>query len=487
MSLSSGADDAAGPSRLEVRGDHALAMARPLLLAVALWQFLERGRYPEVAVSCVFQLWRAHVARGRWPACATDLSGRDAEARAPPVLNSRTSAASFACIEQLGVRPPPAGGWVPREAKEDADVDGSAEGHTEWWSNVRDGEWIYHSAEDKYFHLPSNSLWERRDSDSCDPDASPHTYCRVDALHLQALSHFATSMDTALVPMAWKAWAQYTRRRTGRGRTLRPPPEPCEAEGSQEAASEGDAEVEWRSQLASGERTTPPSAAGADERAQGDAAFSRGQGSPDAAAGRGANAPADLAAEAELLDAAAASIVQLSAGQKAANLMKAPSLAVLTSTADSSELTKALQRADEESSLLGDGRRGWCLCFRVRGRSSRKRCMAYSLSAPTTVEATPKMAGAEVLAKSTAVTGRDGPAGDPHASAVACREAEIKDPPPPREATKLGRLGACEGVLDQHVQRLEQFLAEVKRNPQRLVTHVERRRAEKSAAAFRVL
>uniref|UniRef100_A0A7S0B650 Uncharacterized protein n=1 Tax=Pyrodinium bahamense TaxID=73915 RepID=A0A7S0B650_9DINO len=56
------------------------------------------------------------------------------------------------------------------------------------------------------------------------------------------------------------------------------------------------------------------------------------------------------------------------------------------------------------------------------------------------------------------------------------QRSPVKDAPRPSSDT-----------VDRHMRRLEQFLAEVKKNPQRLVTHVERRRAEKTHLAYIVV
>mmetsp|Transcript_104112 Transcript_104112/g.303967 ORF Transcript_104112/g.303967 Transcript_104112/m.303967 type:complete len:480 (+) Transcript_104112:80-1519(+) len=479
MSLPSGADIAAGPIRLEQRIDHPLTMARPLLLVIALWQFLERGRYPEVVVSCMFQIWRAHVSRGRWQDAATVISGKDMEAQAPAILNSRTSAASFACIEQLGVTPPPNAGWVPRDeaAESEPGIDGlKKEQHREWWSNMNTVEWIYHSNEDKYFHLPSNSLWERRETECCDPVAGPHTYCRVDAVHLQALSHFAKTMDTALVPMAWKAWVFYWRRRTGRHSVAQPPLAPIE-EGPAEPASKETKESS-RSPHTSNEHPAQRPSSLATESAQGAPAAGREQGSPDAAAGKGPSG--EEKATVELLAVAAAGVDKLVSEKKSPFLRTGSSKVGMQSTADSSELAKALPQtlADraEDGSLAGEKPRGCCLCFRIRGRSKVK----CSTSDSTACEL-PKGVPAEVLEKA-ANTAAGGAARERNSSLVSWTEEEQPEPAPAKQAPQLN----CE-TLERHMRRLELFLTEVKRNPQRLVTHVERRRAEKTHVAFIVL
>lgn len=467
MSLHSGADIAAGPIRLDQRSDNPLTMARPLLLVIALWQFMERDKYPEVVVSFMLQLWRSHLTRGRWPSHPTDISRKDVEAQAPTILNSRTSAASFFSFEQLGVTPPPAGGWVPRDADQETHTD-----HTEWWGNIKTTEWMYHSSEDKYFHVPSSTLWERRETECCDPGASPHTYCRVDAVHLTALSHFAKTMDTALLPMVWKAWTFYTRKRNGRYLAAQRPPEPPPEAGPPRPASIDAAADNSRSLADSGERTDGPYNSAAGEELPGDAAAGKGTFAAE-------DTEAPLApAEVKLLATAAAGVEQLVADPQA--LKKA-----LTSTADTLDAKAPAapipSSPAEANSLLGGRPRGWCLCFRVRGRWSRTRCASESsdvVHMDTGIEVSSKGLGSEVLTKSQ-VGAMPGLGKAAMSSAVSWEEE-------PQETVKEAPKTGFEQV-DKHMRRLHQFLAEVKRNPQRLVTHVEKRRSERTHLAFMVL
>lgn len=125
----------------------------------------------------------------------------------PRVAESRTSAASFACLKSLGVTPPPLSGWVPVPISDGDTSQG------EWHSSDLSPDWIYHTIEERYFHLPTSTLWEQREVECCDPFAPAHTFYRVDAIHLQALAQFARHMDSTLIPLTWKAWVQFTRRR----------------------------------------------------------------------------------------------------------------------------------------------------------------------------------------------------------------------------------------------------------------------------------
>jgi len=170
------------------------------------------------------------------PSPQTDLTLQDLEGRLPKVPESITSAASFACLETLGVLPPPEEGWLPRATAEQTDK----EEEVMWWANVMDQDWIYNGIEDKYFHLPTRSLWEKRDLESCDPLAPPYTFLRLDVMALEALRQFAGSVDRTLVPMVFQAWVRVVakERRTSKApsgpsksssqgvASLKPPPLP---------------------------------------------------------------------------------------------------------------------------------------------------------------------------------------------------------------------------------------------------------------------
>jgi len=200
-----------------------MTSARPCLVAWAFFSYMAHGRHPDLLQRCVFHLWHGCLVKGRWADTCTEVSRLDAEAPAPPTAESKSSAFSFAFPEQLGVNVPPIQGRVPRVSEDEQEEDTlTSPTFVEWYVNTFSTEWIYHTTEEMYFHLPTSSLWERREVTSCDPMAASHTFFRVDAVHLQALSHFASSMDQALVPLAWKAWTRFVRKR--RDRTVNAPP-----------------------------------------------------------------------------------------------------------------------------------------------------------------------------------------------------------------------------------------------------------------------
>mmetsp|Transcript_43072 Transcript_43072/g.108259 ORF Transcript_43072/g.108259 Transcript_43072/m.108259 type:complete len:400 (-) Transcript_43072:1139-2338(-) len=183
--------------------------SRPVLMAFIFRHWGERAKHPEVVLSCLLQAWRAQKSMARWQESRTDLTRKDMEVNLPPVLDSRISAASFACVEQLGVDPPPSKGWKPLPQK----GEDSSPKAAEWLRSTLSADWIYHTQEETYFHLPTSTLWEQREVKCVDPKAPAHSYFRVDAFHLQALAHFAQNVDSGLVPLAWQAWVRYTRKR----------------------------------------------------------------------------------------------------------------------------------------------------------------------------------------------------------------------------------------------------------------------------------
>jgi hypothetical protein len=118
---------------------------------------------------------------------------------------------TFACILELGVNPPPETGWKRPKVKDSkADAAGDA---GEWLGNKETDEWLYHNADHLYFHLESGSLWEQRDVAGPDALWPAHSYFRVDFRAMQALSMFAASLESNLTPMAFAAWARYTKKK----------------------------------------------------------------------------------------------------------------------------------------------------------------------------------------------------------------------------------------------------------------------------------
>lgn len=188
---------------------------REILAAFVFRHFMQRQKHPELVLSCLFRLWRGQLARVRWSDAdsKTEICKVDVEAAVPFPLESCTSAASFACMETLGVNPPPARGWVPQGGEKS---DGGSPPAVEWYGNLESAEWIYHKTDDLYFHLPTSSLWEKRPLECRDPSMPSYTYYRTDAMHLQALRHFAESMASATLPMAFNAWVIHLKKQKRR-------------------------------------------------------------------------------------------------------------------------------------------------------------------------------------------------------------------------------------------------------------------------------
>lgn len=136
----------------------------------------------------------------------TVLSADDIEAAVPQMPKTTiTSAASLMSMEALGVLPPPSEGW--KSASQ------ATKGQSMWLTHGTKSEWIYNMTEDKYFHLPSKTLWEKRPLESQDSRAPPFTYVRTDAFHLQALRHFAASLSSGALPLAWQSWVLFIKKK----------------------------------------------------------------------------------------------------------------------------------------------------------------------------------------------------------------------------------------------------------------------------------
>lgn len=397
------------------------------------------------------------------------------EAKVPLISDSKACTASFACIEELGVTPPPPTGWVPREeAREEKEGErpsgGRSQDAAEWWKNTLTSEWVYHATEDMYFHLPTSSLWEQRHVECADGEDAVDqvTYYRTDAMHLQALSMFASALDSALVPMTWKCWIRYMRGKKGRHFGMGPPPASPE-------------------KVASRTNSQPKKGHGG-ESAGKEAA--RNQSSPAGAANASRQTTIDSDAQIREADEPTSPAMPVPRPTKMEEAALAAAAAAVAAVADApppkppppppeplpppvkeKAPPQAASGFNHETSD-GDGRRKGgsgsllvCLrCFRGGGQQgSPKAVLDTKLS-------TDRKAGSAVSASATpshtrADTGRGGPSG----------EMATANPTEERKSIE---------IVDKHVLKLEKFLELVHRNPQRLVDHVERRRAGKTALAF---
>jgi len=361
------------------------------------------------------------------------------------VQNSRASAASFSFVEQLGVRPPSAVGWALREAKD-------SEG---WLNSVPASEWIYHAADEVYFHLPSSTLWKRIEVDCRDPNVASHTFRRVDAVHLQALSHFAQSMDSALLPFIWAAWVQHTKKRRAGSSAA--------AVSAEDGKQTGDAD---KAHQVSTEEPRKLHDATLTSDAIMTATASKGTGAADTSAQKDA-------------------VCFPSGGKEEAEPSESPNTGtnnmtlVDNFTAESEEIL-------ERSPLAR--RTGW-LCLRslrrVKSERGYRKESSIILTA-STQDSSIKTIAPHVSRMSSPTFRRNSgsfitdEAGSP---GLGFSEEPTKPSPQvPRPHTCIARSSAA-----RHERTFEQFLSEVKRRPERLIAHVDKRRAEKTQLAYVVV
>lgn len=426
-----------------------LSWARPILVS-----FVLHGFRKDVVVHYFFVLWRLSTNEKKdWGGVATDLHAVDKEAVMPPQSESKEKApAAVFCVEELGVIPPPDTGWVPRGGN-DGDDNSVVAG---WWANMENNEWIYHEADQMYFHLPSNTLWERRYQECCDPGDVPHTYMRADAFHLKALSHFAMSLTTALVPMAWKAWVRYVKRKRDKGG-----PSTSKVKQSQQTQQKAHVVVDDRSQEAKGSAreitaattatgdhaSTELSGAATTDMAQECTELELASLEPSVLSKKVANQNADAVAAAKAA-AAAAAVAAVAAAKAAATAAEAAE--VIAANSSDKEL-------DHKKPAATRKRRCCFACF-GRGRRTNK--------APKDEYREALKGVSQRLDTSAAVDTEDA------VNWTAWCEQEQRTPPLPADVKRPSF-----DTSERHTRRLDQFLADVKKNPQRLVQHVEKRRA----------
>lgn len=413
-----------------------------------------------------------------WSDVRTDLSVKDAEASTPQVAESKTSASSFACMKALGVTPPPADGWAPLPKTERSD---SPMG--EWQRSTSSIDWIYHASEDRYFHLPSNTLWEQREVDCCDPQASSHTYYRVDALHLQALAQFARHMDSTILPLAWSAWLQYTRKK----------------KRTKSSSSRKVSDFTPVPSVASLRTGTASSLAELDKK---DAVWAETvveQDGVEEAGGNPTEAVDLILAERKLKLHTCTSLEDLDAIDIAQPAQEPMTICVAKSVSFAED--EVTMHSSSEKNLTPK-RRGCCpfLCGRCRRRTEKQ---SNALSAANELDGASSRGGLTPM-RHTATT----------MSTATIRSTETMNSKKSRFAKVHTMLGAKEKdsnamrsgrsidtdvtvmtnqssgppnppeLDERHTRRLEKFLADIKRNPQRLVSHVEQRRAEKTFLAY---
>mmetsp|Transcript_58273 Transcript_58273/g.130117 ORF Transcript_58273/g.130117 Transcript_58273/m.130117 type:complete len:351 (+) Transcript_58273:167-1219(+) len=341
----------------------------------------------------------------------TDLSAADVEAPVPkvPIGVTPASAESFGCIEMLGVMPPPEAGWRKSDPK------------GLWLSNKIATDWIYNITEEKYYHAASKSWWEKRLLESQDPKAPPYTFVRTDAFHLSALRHFAASLDSGALPLAWKSWTLYVKKKKA---------------AVQIAAAPVVEEVPAGVPEEGGQPLEPPAV------------------------------PLPAAALEEKVDEPPPQ-----APGPVAGVLREPSMASFPEVDEAEEPTPRPKAKNSK-------KKGCCLCFRSRPVvESESEEESDDESSPLLV---------------------------PNASSKG-EPAPAKLPPPSERTTSTSAGTASQDVVDTsrvgmetpkkeeaprcpadelQTRRLQSLLTDISRNPQRLVTHVERRRADKTAVSF---
>lgn len=316
----------------------------------------------------------------------TDLSQADMEVPVPKLPAGIISAESFGCIEMLGVLPPPEKGWQ-RQGK-------SADGKAAWLANKVAPDWIYNMNEQKYYHAPSKSWWEKRPLESQDPKAPPYTFVRTDAFHLKALRHFAASLDSGALPLAWQSWTLYVK-------------------------DEIEPKLPQLPQL------------------------------PDNSAiiAAIANAPEDEEGEEE------------------------------EEAEEDEEVAEEESERPTAKAPVKTRKKGWCFCFRSRAPVDSDSGSEQEETSPLLKAAAPEPAAAKPPPPSERTA----------STATGSASQEVTDTsrsigvesPKKEEAPRI-----LPPADELQTRRLQFFLTDISRNPQRLVTHVERRRADKTAASF---
>lgn len=367
-----------------------------------------------------------------WSDWVCHISEQDAEGGLPLVQNSGASAASFAFVEQLGVRPPSAVGWARQEAKD-------SEG---WLNSVPASEWIYHVADEVYFHLPSSTLWKRIEVDCRDPDVAAHTFRRVDAVHLQALALFAQSMDSALLPCVWAAWVQHTKRRRARAGSS------AAAVSAADCKQTGDAD---RAHQVSTEEPRKPE----------DATFLTSDAMASEATGM-----ADISSQEDAKD------FPIGCKEEAG-----PS----ESPDKGDDMALVVMAESEEIPESPLPRSSWlCLRSRRKGKSERGcRNDSSIISTASTQDSSikPTAPQASRMSSPTFRRRKSGSSITDEAGSPGWGFGEVSRP----------HIAIARSSAARHERTFEQFLSEVKRRPERLIAHIDKRRAEKTQLAYVVV
>jgi len=399
------------------------------------------------------------------------MSLGEGEAAALTVPESTGHTAALFCIEALGVEPPPDTGWVPREDKKVTGREGSTSGpnsgkQAEWYRNTKVSEWIYHTAEDMYYHLPTSSLWERRVVECVDVKVESHTYFRVDNQALQALSKFALSLDIGVIPLAFKAWVRYMRK-TKKKR------DPNFGQAPKEKA------------LADSQE--PDAKPASDDKASTSADLPVAAASNDVAAAEEAYADVVLPTfPTPARQTSCESQMVIDGASAAMSLFKSKSTQWKDDDEEALEPSPDAEAAPEPEELLvavtvednqpqpkpsfaskDDGKRRGLFCLRCfRSSRDRERSPSEDSAAVPRVTAEPTT---DVLSEK----------GNPLAPAIEADTAKNDGAKTVQEATQP--VYSNESV-ERHMRKLESFLESVGRKPEKLIEHIEKRRQGKTTS-----
>lgn len=412
-----------------------------------------------------------------------------AEEKPPSVLDSKEQIAALFCVEEFGVVPPPDTGWVPRDSrKEENTIDGTT---PEWWRNTENREWIYHAAEDKYFHLPSNSLWERRTLDCADAAAEVYTtYYRVDAGALQALSHFAMSLDIGLMPLAFKAWVRYMRKMKGRhfglaapcsspgkGKTSGRPKSRASVGSPKSGVSPKSPKSPKASPKASKSHPDGPVYTSAESIASADIPL-RSVDPVSALQAKNAppkDPPSFVRPEVGVEDVLGGprqppSVVEPDALKQS---IKDSIVPALTAKSGSANVREAQPSEDQPLASKYDKGKGlFCLrCFRSNKAPPRPEEKSVAVVQPEPTEQSSVVTHVVSSKSEKPVQERSS-----HGEAISSPRHAVQ--------TVAENVRPTIDTVERHMRKLESFLDLVKKNPQRLVDHVDRRRQDKVSLGF---
>lgn len=422
----------------------------------------------------------------KWTDDAWFIDGLPLEDKTPMIPLSTGHTAALFCIEALGVPLPPETGWVPRENQSSRSGSKSAsskdkEEKAEWYRNVKTAEWIFHATESVYYHLPTSSLWERRALECVDSSVVSHTYFRIDSNVLEALSRFAMSLDVGLVPMTFKAWVRYMRKKKDKHFGIPAPPASPGKEngGSTEQVPESKPPAERQessSNLRGSEVALPPSAeatAGMASLSCAPAVFMDASKAITAMRKSRSKIFDMIDDEQELQEPRTMAGYKSKTGTP--GLEDILELGQSFITDNSSVPPEKGMPVDQDSSadegfLAKDGSRKGLFCLRCfRSSRAKPRRKADANAEATAAEEAATGPSPAPAATDAAAPEKQALAGEVKTEGSAVTEPENKEPMEAKGTVIVDS-------VDRHIRRLDSFLDLVTRNPQRIVDHIEKRR-----------